>query len=253
MEKSDVIADVLQFPQVVRGNDGSQPALCHRVGKDTLNQLAHDRIEPVKGFIAEQIPRHGGKPEQNCRLLLHALGIGCDLPAARQRKQVGQPLIFFCGEARIRRGVEPCHVIQRGGGQEILLVGQIDDLIFQRHIFKDGLAVVFHTAAVRAEYAAHHAEQRGLARPVGADQSENRAALDHRVDAVERLYAVIAFCHLVNPDHVRHPHSSAWILPLFLPRRHAARRIPPPRGCCPPLPKAALPCACRQAAKYRAK
>ena len=48
-----MVADVLEFAQIVRGDDRGQPALRHRIGKHALDKLPHHGVKPVKGLVTE--------------------------------------------------------------------------------------------------------------------------------------------------------------------------------------------------------
>ena len=53
MQQTDMVADVLQLTQVVRGDDGRQPSVRYILGKQALYRLANDRVETVERLIAE--------------------------------------------------------------------------------------------------------------------------------------------------------------------------------------------------------
>ncbi len=46
MQQTDMVADVLQLTQVVRGDDGRQTSVCYILGKQALYRLANDRSSP---------------------------------------------------------------------------------------------------------------------------------------------------------------------------------------------------------------
>ena len=50
-----MVADIFQLPQIMRGDDRREVPLLDIIGKKTLDRLPHDRIQPVKRLVAEQI------------------------------------------------------------------------------------------------------------------------------------------------------------------------------------------------------
>ena len=55
VQKTDMIADILQLTQIMGCDHAGQPPLFHLACDHTFYTLAHDRIQPVKGFITDQI------------------------------------------------------------------------------------------------------------------------------------------------------------------------------------------------------
>lgn len=53
MQQTDVVADVLQLTQVMRGDDRRQTSVGYILGKQALYRLANDRVETVERLIAE--------------------------------------------------------------------------------------------------------------------------------------------------------------------------------------------------------
>ena len=53
MQQTDMVADVLQLTQVVRGDDGRQTSVRYILGKQALYCLANDRVETIERLIAE--------------------------------------------------------------------------------------------------------------------------------------------------------------------------------------------------------
>ena len=74
-----MIADVFQLPQIVGCNDGGQLPFFHVIRKNALDRLAHNRVQAIKGLIAEQILCPRADTAQDGNLLFHALGKGVDL------------------------------------------------------------------------------------------------------------------------------------------------------------------------------
>ena len=53
MQQTDMVADVLQLTQVVRGDDGRQTSVGYILGKQALYRLANDRVKSVERLIPE--------------------------------------------------------------------------------------------------------------------------------------------------------------------------------------------------------
>ena len=86
MQQSHMVANVFQFPQIMGSNNGRQVAFFHISCKNTLYSLAHNRIQAVKGLVAEQVIGIGAYSADNGNLLFHALGKGVDFPLLIQFK-----------------------------------------------------------------------------------------------------------------------------------------------------------------------
>ena len=75
VQKTDVVADVLELAEIVRRDDGRKAASGHFLGEEALRALAHDGVESVKCLVAEQVIRIRRNSADDRELLLHALRV----------------------------------------------------------------------------------------------------------------------------------------------------------------------------------
>ena len=81
-----MVADIFQLSQIMGGDDRREVPLLDIISKKTLDRLPHDRIQPVKRFVAEQIIGSRTNAQQHSELFFHTLRKGLHLPPAFQFK-----------------------------------------------------------------------------------------------------------------------------------------------------------------------
>ena len=59
-----MVADILQFTQIMRGDDRRHSAASHGVGHQAFDRLTDHRIEPVEGLIADDIGSIGSQRQE---------------------------------------------------------------------------------------------------------------------------------------------------------------------------------------------
>ena len=187
MHDADVVADVLELAQVVRGDEHCRPVLCY-VGEDDAPDLAaHHGIESVNRFVEQHDigAAADGKPEN--RLLLHAFGEVTDLTGRIDSdKCLAEPLEEPFVEPPIKTAVEIPHVEQRSGREIEELVGDEGDALLDGVVVPNGLTIDGHGTLVRTVDAHHVAEQRRFAGAVGSDEAVDAAARHMDARMVER-------------------------------------------------------------------
>ena len=122
-----MVTDILQLPQVVGGDDGGHIPLLHVRGEEALHRLAHHRVQPVKGLVAEQIVRPGAEAAQHRQLLFHPLGECADLAASRKAETVQQLPVAPAVEPGIAFPVKFHHIPRRAVAQKMLVVGDVEE------------------------------------------------------------------------------------------------------------------------------
>ena len=104
MQDADVIADILQFPEVMRGDHRRHAAVYELLRDQRLRGLTHDRVETVEGLVEQKVLRAGSDPAKERDLLFHSLGEGLD-PAVLIEAEIMDAdntvltraeLIYFC-------------------------------------------------------------------------------------------------------------------------------------------------------------
>lgn len=78
MKQAYMVADIFQLPEIVGCDDRRQIPVFHIGGKQALYCLAHDRIQSVKGLVAEQILCISTNPADHGHLFFHSLGKSVD-------------------------------------------------------------------------------------------------------------------------------------------------------------------------------
>ena len=151
-----MVADILQLSQVVGRDDRRQVPLRHIVGKQAFHRLAHHRIQPVEGFVAEDIIRPRAKAKDHRKLLFHALGEGRDLSSEIQAEGIHQLIKPGPVKGRINIFIEPHHFLRRRVGKEMLVVGNIKESGFYLGILKYVLPIDLDRALVRLHHTAGH-------------------------------------------------------------------------------------------------
>ena len=240
-----VVADVLQLPEVVGGNQNGGAVLCHIVQNHAHDLPAHHRIQAVHRLVEDEHLRAAGDGQPEGRLLLHALGKAADGLALVEGEDLPQPVKPPFVEAWVGRSIELFEISDAVAPLEEDLVGDIDHDPFLFRVFIDGLLVQGDRPGVGAVDSHQAANQRGLARAVGSHQAIDRAPghgeaqVRKRREAVKGFGEVFHFKHSCPPVPVRRAWLQAppWACPAAeapgrlpetpAPWRCAARRPPP--------------------------
>ena len=170
-----MVADVLQLPEVVGGDQHRGAVLGHVLQDEAHDLPPHHRVQTVHGLVENQQLRAAADGQPEGRLLLHALGEPPDGLALAQLEAVGQQVKEGLVEPGIDRGVEPAQIPEAVAALVEDLVGDIDHTRLLVVIFIDRLLVQGDRPAVGPVNAHETADQRGFARAVGAHQAVDRA------------------------------------------------------------------------------
>ena len=118
VEDADVIAHVLQLPQVVGGHQHRRLVLRHVREDQTPDLTAHHRIEAVHRLVQDQDFRPGRQRQPEGRLLLHPPAEPPNGPVLVQRKGLRELFKSFLVKARVDLCIK-AHHIPRGRHRKI--------------------------------------------------------------------------------------------------------------------------------------
>lgn len=154
-------------------------------------ELTHDGVEPVEGFIAEQIARTARKPEQNIHLTLHSLGKCGKRALALHPEHLAEIFIPPGIKSVIYRAIEAHHIVGICPRELVFVIRNIENFLFNCVVFENGSAVKEYLAAVRLEYACHNAQQGAFSGAVASDESVDGAASYSGAHIAKREHLVI--------------------------------------------------------------
>ena len=201
VQDAHVVADVLQLPEVVAGDQDGGAPLADIPHDERPDLAAHDGVQAVHGLIEDEAVRHGGEGEPEGRLLLHALTEAADGPLLVQAEDVPELLPALHGEPGVEAPVETGHIPDGGGAEVVPIVRDGGDPGFQGGVLPDGLAVDGDGAGIRAVDARQVADEGGFAGPVGAHETVD-TALGHRQGGVgQGGEAVKGLGEILHLDH----------------------------------------------------
>ena len=154
MKQSHMIAYVLQLPQVMGSNDGSQVPVLHIRCKYALYRLAHHRIQSVEGLVAEQVVRASAHAAYNRNLFLHALGKCVYLPLLVQAEISHQLVETRLVKSLVHLPVIMHHLLRSGIIKEVLFIRYIEKALLCRDILKHLMSVNGYASLVRLQHTA---------------------------------------------------------------------------------------------------
>ena len=154
MKQSHMVAYVLQLPQVMGSNDWSQVPVLHIRRKYALYRLAHHRVQPVKGLVAEQVVRACAHAADNGDLFLHALGKCVYLPLLVKAEIFHQLVETRLVKSLVHLPVIMHHLLGSGIIKEVLFIRYIEKALLCRDILKYLMPVNGYASLVRLQHAA---------------------------------------------------------------------------------------------------
>ena len=175
------------------------------LGQDVLEKLHVDRIEPAERLVEDQEPRAADERRAELQLLLHALrqrlhllvGPFRELDAreqllrlalrSRPREPLERPPVFY-NLADLRPLVQPA------------LLGEVGDPL--PVLGADRLPLEADRPRIGLQDIGDHADQRGLAGPVRAEQREDLPGADLERDPIHDRASVVALQDFVDLEHV---------------------------------------------------
>lgn len=149
MKQTHMVAYVLQLPQVMGSDDWSQVPVLHIRRKYALYRLAHHRVQPVKGLVAEQVVRARAYAADNGDLFLHALGKCMNLPLLVQTEISHQLVETRLVKFLIHFPVITHHLLRSCIIKEVLFIRYIEKTLFCRNILKYLMPVNGYASLVR--------------------------------------------------------------------------------------------------------
>lgn len=180
----DVPGELLDLFQDVRGEQHGAALVAHP--PQQVHQLhALARVHAVERLVEQEQRRLVDEGGRHLHALAHALGVRGDLPVLGvghlhgREGLVGrpgpQPVQFGVGEDELAAGEEVVHRLPLGDDADVL----VDVLVAP-----DRLAVEGDAAGGGGQEAAHHVDEGGLSRSVGAEQAGDAGA-DRHGDVVD--------------------------------------------------------------------
>ena len=170
-----MVAQVLQFPQVVGTDEGGHAPSGYLVGDELPGCQTDHRVQTVKRLITEQIFRPC--QDQGC-LPPHTLGKSRELLIRQQRKGSQQTAVFFLIPAGVTGPVKGCHFRKGGSRKEPQVIGDQYNPGFGRDMVENGMVVQQGFSRTGTVNAGKSPQQRGFACTVGSHQSIDTAGLD---------------------------------------------------------------------------
>ena len=205
VQNAHMVADVLQLPEVVGGNQNADTPLGN-VGKNQAQHLPpHHRVQTVQRLVEDQHIRPGAHSQLESGLLLHALGKPADGAFPGKLEGVKQPVKEGAVKFGVGAAVVGTHVLHGGGGEVENVVGYVADTAFDPGVFVDPLAFHEHGAAVRPVHAGEAADQSGFSRPVGTHKTINGALGDMHGQIVQGFEGAEGFCQIFCVKHTGPP------------------------------------------------
>ena len=201
IQKSHMIADILQFTKAVGRNDHGKIAFGEFPGQDALHGLTHQRIQAVEGLVAEKIFGPGTDSKEHEHLTLHSFGKRSEFPSPVQLKALHE----IKEAVLVKMGIEDlvifCHAFPCGIRKKIGLVGEKADPPFDFRIFVYVFSVHHDAAGIRADHTAHDPKEGAFSRSIGPHQPENALFLDCGDDVVQGVCVGEFLIYTVNFYH----------------------------------------------------
>ena len=200
-----MVAHVLQFAQVVRGDEHRRAALGNVLQNEAPHLTAHHGVETVHRLVEDEIVGHRAQREPEGRLLLLALAHAAQRPLFIEREDLAELFKALLIEPRVQPAVKAHHIAQPRLHKVEPVVGDGGDARLHARIFPDLLAVKAHAALILTVNARQVAQQRRLACAVRPDKAVDRAARHAQIRAVERGKAVKGLFKTSYFDHFSSP------------------------------------------------
>ncbi len=202
IKQAHVIAEVLEFPQIMRGDHRCEVPVDHFLRHKALHRLADHRIKAVKNLVAEQVPCAGTQPQQHGGFLAHAAGKGPDRPAQIQPHGLHHLPETLLIEILVEQLKTVCAFRRCRIQRKIPGIRKKTDIRLQRRVlsrypaspagYPEKLpAVIPDITAVRPDHAGHDPHQRAFPRAVSTDQAENPAVIYPHRNATESFRSAV--------------------------------------------------------------
>ena len=172
MQKSHMVTDIFQLPQIVRSDHRRQPSLLHFLGENAFYPLTHYRVQPVKGLVTEQILRLTADAADQGELFFHPFGKTFNLPSAVQAKGGEIHVVCLPVKPFIYAAVILLHIARRGMGKKIGLVRDEKASLFRVNAVIGIHSVNENQSLVRLQNARRHPQDGAFPGSIGPDQAE---------------------------------------------------------------------------------
>ena len=221
VDDGDPVGQLIGFLQVLRGQQQRRPPAL-QLAHDGPDLVAAARVQARGRLVEEQHPRAGQQARGDVESAAHAARIGPGRPA-RRLHQV-KPLQQLAGAAasRCRGQLEqaPEHLQVLPPGQQLVdrreLPGQADQLPDRGRLADHVVAEDLRPARIRRQQRGQDADQRGLARPVRAQQAEHHPRRNLDPGAIQRHGRPETLDHTLDP-HRRHRRTTSVHPPSLRP------------------------------------
>ena len=161
MHDPNVVADIFQLTQIVRGNKHRCLMLGNIRHDDTPDLSAHDRIESVYRLIQDQDLRSAADRKPERHLLLHTFGESSDAPLGIDvREEFPHLLKQFFVKFRINSLIKPLHLHGVRLHEIKQFIRYVRKFFFYRRIFKNRHSIDQNRSRILLVYACDMADDR---------------------------------------------------------------------------------------------
>ena len=219
VDDGDPVGQLIGFLQVLGGQQ-ERCSLALQLAHDRPDLVAAARIQARSRLVEEQHLRAGQQARRDVEPATHAAGVGPGRPVGR----LGQvePLQQLAGAAAglLTRQLEQAseHLQVLPPGQQLVnrreLPRQADQLADSGRLTRHVVAEDLRPARIRRQQCGQDPDQRGLARPVRAQQAEHHPCGNLEPGTIQRHGRPEALDHALNP-HRRHGSSNSVHLPTI--------------------------------------
>ena len=213
VDDRDPVGQLIGFLQVLGGQQQRRP-LAPQLAHDGPDLVAAARIQARGRLVEEQHLRARQQARRDVELAAHAAGVGPGRPVSRLRQV--EPLEQLAGAAagllagQLEQAAEHLQVL--APGQQLVdrreLPRQADQLADSGRLPRDVAAEDLRPARIRRQQRGQDADQRGLARPVRAEQAKHHPRWDLEPGTIQRHGRPEALDHPLDP-HRRHRRTTS--------------------------------------------
>jgi hypothetical protein len=191
IDDGDPVGQLIGFLEVLGGQQERRPP-APQLAHDGPDLVAAARIQARGRLVEEQHPRAGQQARGDVEPTAHAAGVGPGRPVGRLRQV--EPLQQLTGAAAcvLAGQVEqtPEHLQVLAPGQQLIdrreLPRQADQLADSASLTRDVVAQDLRPPRIGRQQRGQNANQRGLARPVRAQQAKHHPRWDLEPGAIQR-------------------------------------------------------------------
>ena len=124
-KQTDLIAEILQLPQIVAGDDHRGAALRDLLRQQLFYHQANDGVQSVKGFVQQQVIGVAAQRRQQRRLPAHSLAEGGKGLCGLQREAAAQLMVGLHGKAGVQPPIKGGDLLHGAFGREIKVIAEV--------------------------------------------------------------------------------------------------------------------------------